>query len=102
MLGQILSLKRMVNDPPVGAIGGLLSNDPGDGLLVMQEAFWFVHPDARGGGLYLLSEFERLARDVGASRIIVGHLSSNPRVAIVYRRRGYRELETFFGKELTT
>lgn len=87
----------------VGTIGGILHPDINDGALVASEAFWFVAPEARGrGGLALLDEYERWAREVGASRVSMVHLFSlKPApLARLYERRGYRPVEVHYIKEI--
>ena len=97
---MIVGLKR--NHELVGAIGGLVANDPSDGMLVMQEAFWFVHPLARGRkSLSMVRDFERFAAERGCKRIFLGRLADDERLAKYYVRQGYLELETFHAKELS-
>lgn len=97
---MVIALRR--NNDPVGAIGGLFANDPNDGVLVLQEAFWFVHPSVRGvRSLSLVREFERQARLRRAQRILLGHVVGDEKVGRFYSRRGYQPLEVFYGKELS-
>lgn len=90
------------DDRITGAIGGLLFPDTNDGVLVSQEAFWFVPKDVRGGGPALLREYEELAKEKGAKRIIMNHLADTraKHTARFYERAGYHPLELSYYKEL--
>jgi RimJ/RimL family protein N-acetyltransferase len=79
---------------PQGAIGGVVLPHIFSGELYAAEIFWWVHPEHRGGGLRLLHAFEAWARERGA--VFVAMLAPNLRVAGLYRRLGYVEIETGF------
>ena len=85
-----------------GAIGGLVYPDMNDGVMVSQEAFWFVSKDTRGGGPALLREYESVAAKIGVKRSIMNHLADNraARTARFYKRAGYNPLESSYYKEL--
>ena len=87
---------------PVGMIGGLIAPDPCDGVLVMQEAFWYVDPGARGVGMKLLDAFMSVSKALGAGRILVAHTHKlKPRALNrIYRRMGFKPFETMYAKEL--
>jgi len=88
----------------LGAIGGLIYQDPGTGDHVAQEAFWFLQPAARKGrlGLRLLDAFEREANRRQCARVLMVHLETLQagRLAAFYQRRGYQLVETIYAKEL--
>ena len=67
--------------------------------LVAQEIGWHAEP---GHGPALKAAFEAWAREVGASSIIMGALESQrpEAVARLYRRGGYRHMETNYVKRL--
>lgn len=67
--------------------------------LVAQEIGWHAEP---GHGPGLKAAFEAWAREVGASSIIMGALESQRPAAVgrLYRRHGYRHMETNFIKGL--
>lgn len=85
-----------------GAIGGVVVPDLNDGVLMGNEAFWFVVPEARGQGLRLLDAFEKSVEKAGAKRIGMIHLLNlMPDVlAKLYIRKGYKAIETHYIKEL--
>jgi GNAT superfamily N-acetyltransferase len=84
-----------------GAIGGLLVNDVNDGSKYLSEMFWYVDPEHRGTGMRLLHQFERAAKDHGATRITMVHLHAiNERLGDIYTRLGYHKLETTYTKDL--
>jgi GNAT superfamily N-acetyltransferase len=91
------------NDAVIGGIGMLIAPDLCDGELVMQEAFWYVGKEYRGGtgGVRLLREVEQFAKAAGVSRIILGRLhASDPdlKVAGLLERMGYAAIETNYFK----
>lgn len=91
------------DEEPVGTLGCLLFQDPCCGDLVAQELFWWVNEEARGNGsIMLLHAFEAWAKEQGAARVILSAICGLRDEALgrVYERRGYRELETNYVKEV--
>jgi GNAT superfamily N-acetyltransferase len=86
----------------IGGLGALIYPDMNDGRLVATEAFWYVRPECRGGGLRLLQVFEDWAKARGVSRLMMVHLQNlmPESLSRLYVRRGYRPLETHYMKEL--
>jgi len=86
----------------LGGIGGIAFNDPNDGTMTIQEAFWYVDPDSRGIGLELLDEFIAIARLKGAGRLLLSHTEKlRPRaLKRLYERKGFRPVETSYVKEI--
>jgi GNAT superfamily N-acetyltransferase len=71
--------------------------------LIAIEQFWFVTPDHRNTklGIRLFDAVEKWAREVGADVLdFIALASSEDNVRKFYERRGFRELETHFVKEL--
>lgn len=99
-MGQIFKLEE--DGKVVGAIGGMIYPDPNDGDLVASEMFWFVEPEARGGGIRLFIAFENWAKERGAKRIAMIHLQSLAPEALerLYFRKGYRKTESHYFKTL--
>lgn len=91
-----------LNGKIVGALGAIWGPDLITGGLQAQEGFWWMKPEARGRGIALVKAFEAWARTVpGMTRIIMAGLKFNcDRLAKLYQRFGFNELETSFGKEL--
>lgn len=90
---------------PVGGLGVILSPDLCDGELVLQEAFWYVSPEHRGGtaGIRLLKEVEAFGKEAGAARIMMGRMHASDPEMKVHRLFGlmkYRPVETFYVKSL--
>ena len=87
---------------PVGVLGGFLTEDPCDGVLCSHEAFWYVTPEARGVGMQLLDAFMSVSKALGAGRLMMGHTQDlRPEaLARIYRRKGFRPIETMYTKEL--
>lgn len=91
------------DDVPVGGIGALVSPDLCDGELVLQEAFWYVSPEHRGGtaGIRLLKEVESFAKEAGVARMVMGRVHAadpNERVHGLLTALGYKPLETYYCK----
>lgn len=99
-MGFILGLFR--NGVLSGVFGAVISEDLNDGKVVANECFWFVIPEARGRGFELLIAYEETARARGAARCSMIHLRSlqPEKLAELYIKRGYREIETSYFKEL--
>ncbi len=86
-----------------GVFGAIVSEDLNDGDLVANEMFWFVRPEERGRGFSLLLAYEEEAKKRGAKRCSMVHLLSlqPERLSEIYKKRGYRPIETSYFKELT-
>jgi GNAT superfamily N-acetyltransferase len=88
----------------VGMLGGMLTPDLLDGSLTATETFWYVLPQHRLGigGIQLLMTFEKWAKQVGAKRVIMAHLTSHNSETLekLYKRRGFKPMEIFYSKEL--
>lgn len=86
----------------VGGIGGTLQNEPVSGHKLAVELFWFVQPKYRGttGPLRLLAAYERWGQESGADHIcMISMENSMPEeMDRLYRRLGYRKLETTYIK----
>lgn len=85
-----------------GAIAGLAYAEPYSGDLVVQEFFWFVRPGRRGPGLKLYEALEFWARQKGAKALRMVHLmdSMPDKLSRVYKRLGYKQVETLYSKDL--
>ena len=70
------------------------------GEMIADELAWYVEPEARIGGaaLRLLWEAEKLAHEMGATRIKFS--APNQEVAHLYSRFGFKPIETVYVKEL--
>lgn len=86
-----------------GALGALIFPDMNDGAKVAMELFWYVMPQHRGHGLMLMEAFEDWGRANAISRSIIAHfLTINPEaMGKLYRRKGYRAIETNYVKTFT-
>jgi GNAT superfamily N-acetyltransferase len=91
-----------VLDEDHGFIGALKYPCPNTGELTATEMFWYVKKTHRGKGLTLLKKFEQWAQDQGCKNAIMVHLTDMMPSALrrLYQRKGYREIETHFFKEL--
>lgn len=89
-------------DTIAGGIGGELKIDPISGRTLLVEMFWFVLPEFRGTtiGLRLLANFEKWGKDHGAAHtcMIAMENSMPQEMDRLYRRIGYRKLETTYVK----
>lgn len=85
-----------------GLLGAILFPDLNNGDLVATEAFWYVDPQHRGGGIKLFNRFEEWGKARGAKRLIMVHLLSSMPEALnrFYKRRGYRPVEVNYVKEI--
>lgn len=80
-----------------GSMSGVLlatvSEYFGAPLLQSNEIAWYIEPGSRGRhGMRMLDEYVRWARQQGASYIFTG--AHDDRAAPIYRRRGFRRVDT--------
>jgi GNAT superfamily N-acetyltransferase len=86
----------------VGMIGLVAYAHPCAGAPTAGEVMWWVDPAARGIGAALLKRAERWACETGASQIqMIAPAGGDPRVGLLYQRRGYRALETTYQRPVT-
>ena len=87
-----------------GAIAGIMYPEAYSGEDIAQEFFWFIRSDYRGTirSIKLYHEFERWAREKGASEVRMCHLmDSMPEVvSSFYDRLGYAAAEVVYVKAL--
>jgi GNAT superfamily N-acetyltransferase len=89
------------DDDPFGCIGLMLS--PlffAPGMTVCNELFWWVEPEQRGCGMYLVEAGEEWARGKGADVLAMSAIveMEGDRIARMYERRGMVRAETTFMK----
>lgn len=97
--GVVFALKDG-NGEIVGGLGAIKGPDLHCGAMTAIETFWFTNPDSRGHGLLLLDAFEAWARENGCPRIAIVHLEDSmpERLSVLYRRRGYKLVESHYVK----
>jgi len=89
---------------PVGMVAGLLVPwYARKADVIAQEVWLWADPEHRrsGAGPALLRAFESWAREAGATRVLLatpGAADRDPVVARWYRRQGYRQVETVWGR----
>lgn len=95
----IHTLEELIESPDAvvyfhdhGLIGGAISPVWFSDRMIAQEMFWWASKDGRP----LLKAFEDWARDRQVDGVAMIHLSTEDRVAHLYRRRGYKPRETAF------
>ena len=83
-------------------LGALIFPDINSSDLVATEMFWYADKSSRGCGLALFSAFERWAKESGAKRAIMVHLSNSmpEKLRRFYLKKGYHEVETNYIKEI--
>jgi len=89
------------NDAVVGMIGVLAYVHPMSGELCAGELFWWLDPEQRGAGGFLLRRAEKWARSVGAVSLQMIAPADKPRVAAMYERLGYEHVESMYHVRLT-
>lgn len=97
---SILALKK--DDKFIGAIGLVFTPSLEDGVLTCMEAFWYVDEKNRGQGLKLFLKAEKVAKEMGAKRMIMMYLQNSmpDKVKNIYERMGYKYIQTSYFKEL--
>lgn len=99
-VGKILALKEDNNF--IGAIGLVVTPSLEDGVMTCMEAFWYVDKNHRGQGLKLLIKGQKVAKEMGAKRMVMMFLENSmpEKVKNVYERMGYNLIQTSYFKEL--
>lgn len=84
----------------VGVLAGFIAPQFMTGVMLAQEMFWYVKPEHRGGtaGVRMFQEFEKWATEQRAYGIVMASLADNPPVAELYKKRGYRHIESHYLK----
>lgn len=104
-------VERHIADPRLLA---LVAGNPAQGVLLASsqdhpfaavryatETAWWVAPEARGQFAgKMLAAYEAWASEQGCAFAGMAALASFPRAGLIYRRAGYREIETHFLKPL--
>ncbi len=88
------------DEPIVGMVGVMAFMQPFSGEIVASELFWWLDPEHRGHGGWLLRRAEKWARERGARRMSMMAPIDKPRVAETYLKLGYREVERVFQRDL--
>lgn len=84
-----------------GMIGAVAYAHHISGERIAGEVFWWANPEARGTtGIRLLRRAEQWARDKGAKAFQMIAPAGADRVASIYQRLGYGQVETTYQREL--
>lgn len=92
-----------VSDDLSGMIGGLcVPLFFNNAYFSANEMFWWVNPESRGTGNYLLRAFEDWAKDKGASYVQMTHLTTSmpESLAHFYTKKGFWPVETNYMREV--
>lgn len=84
----------------IGMLGGVVFQQPFSGEIIASELFWWLDPDHRGHGGWLLKRFEKWAAGKGATRVQMMAPIDKPRVAQTYEGLGYSETERVWQRNL--
>lgn len=97
--GVVFALKNDAGEM-VGGLGAIKAPDLHCGYMTAIETFWFTNPDSRGHGLLLLDAFEAWGKEFGCRRFAIVHLvdSMPERLSVLYKRRGYKLIESHYVK----
>jgi GNAT superfamily N-acetyltransferase len=87
-------------DGVIGMLGLMVFVQPFSGETVASELFWWLDPQHRGHGVWLLRRGEKWAKDRGATRMSMMAPIDKPRVAAIYSAVGYTEVERVFQRDL--
>ncbi len=87
-------------DGLIGMFGLMVYAHPFSGERVAVEAFWWLNPDRRGYGVFLLRRAEAWAKEKGAKRLAMMAPIDKPRVAEIYEALGYHAVEITYQKDL--
>lgn len=87
-------------DGLIGMLGLMAFEHPFSGAIVASEAFWWLRPDRRGYGAFLLRKGEKWARQKGAVRMDLMQPCDKARVGEIYHALGYAAIEVTWCKSL--
>ena len=100
--GNIWTVSK--DDQIIGAIGGLQHPDICTGDLVVQEAFWFMHPSQRGGmsALRLYHALADWAMYLNARRLCMSTTFAPgcEKLRQLYHNLGFEAVDVFYFKTL--
>lgn len=101
-IGTIFVLADDKTDKIYGAIGCVKIPDLMTDTLIAAEMFWFVSAGKRGAGMKLFDRFEKWAKEAGCHTMKMVHMSNimTDFLHSIYKRRGYREVEVAYEKEV--
>lgn len=88
------------DDSIVGMIGLLVSDHPWTGERMATELFWWLEPDDRGRGVWLLRRAEKWAVAHGAIRLIMVSPEYGVNAELIYRALGFAPVEISWQKPL--
>lgn len=93
-----------VGETIIGAIGGLVHPDICSGDIVAQEAFWFIHPEQRGGthAFRLYYKLEEWANAKEAKRLCMSSTLNAyaEKLQQMYMKLGYNMVDICYVKAL--
>ena len=97
-----ISYFLVVDEKPVGVIAGFMVNNMTNDKPAVQEVIWYVDKEYRSYGKMLMDAFEDLARELGATSLVMGLMcnSMSDRLDKFYKRLGFRPFEVQYIKEL--
>ena len=100
--GQCSTWIFRCGDTITGALGVIINMSLFDGKTIVEEMFWFVHPDHRGtAGIKLFLAAQQWAKESGAARMMMGKmLTIENSVGDFYEKNGFRKLQTQYIKDL--
>jgi len=89
----------------VGVIAGLVNHSIFDEKqIIAEEKIWYVKKEFRGSGVakILFESFESKAKSLGASKIIMAHMSNimPEKVKGIYKSTGYKDIESHYIKSV--
>lgn len=97
---RVLFVRTVPDHGVVGMLALVAYAHPMSGRRQASEMFWWLDPDHRGAGGWLLRRAEKWARAQGAETLSMISPWSNARVQETYRALGYQPLEVAYFKEL--
>ncbi len=96
------SFVTVVDEEVVGVLAGHIIEDSCSKLPVYEEIFWFMRRDHREYGLKLLNFVESWCASKGIKRLTMScmHNSMKEKLFKLYKKLGFRPIETRFIKEI--
>lgn len=99
--GCLCALYERSNGPQGFLMATAFQHAFGNVIMAKETAFW-IEPGSRGGtaAVRLLDRYDEWAKATGCKYVGMAGMGSDPQVAKLYERRGYRTAETHYLKSV--
>lgn len=92
----------IIDERAQGILYGTRLRSPVNGRDIFQEVIWYVNPDFRRNGVWLLRKVEKLLKSLGVSIMIMAVLenSKTEKIKSLYERLGFKHMESHYVRSI--